>query len=207
LTGRDPKLIQMSKDMVDKALAGEPIDRAMLSAALRITARDGDAALYNRILGHFAQIKRQDELLLYGEALCLFGDPVQLTRTLNFAISPMMRAQDAPQVIGAIMANPAGRQVAWDFVRQHWTEVEAKFSNYSDASVVQSTGVFCDTAKRNEVQQFFAEHKIPAAERELKLALEQINVCIDVRTHQQPLLQSWLQQHQSSAAANSSGAN
>jgi hypothetical protein len=69
-----------------------------------------------------------------GEALCLFGDPVQLMRTLNFAISPMMRAQDAPQVIGAVMANPAGRQVAWDFVRQHWTEVQAKLSNYSDAS-------------------------------------------------------------------------
>jgi aminopeptidase N len=207
LTGHDPKIIQMSKDMVDKALTGEPVDHAMLSAALRITARDGDATLYNRILGHFAQIKSQDEFILYGEALCLFGDPVQLTRTLNFAISPMMRAQDAPQVIGAVMANPAGHQVAWDFVRQHWTEVEAKLSNYSDASVVQSTGVFCDAAKRDEVQQFFAEHKIPAAERELKLALEQINVCIDVRTHQQPLLQSWLQQHQSSVAGNSSGAN
>jgi len=207
LTGHDPKIIQMSKDMVDKALGGEPVDRAMLSAALRITVRDGDAALYNRILGHFAQIKSQDEFILFGEALCLFGDPVQLTRTLNFAISPMMRAQDAPQVIGAVMANPAGHQVAWDFVRQHWTEVQAKLSNYSDASVVRSTSAFCDTAMRDEVQQFFAEHKIPAAERELKLALEQINVCIDVRTHQQPLLQSWLQQHQPSVAGNSPGAN
>jgi aminopeptidase N len=207
LTGRDPKVIQMSKDMVDKALSGESVDHAMLSAALRITARDGDATLYNRILAHFAQIKTQDEFILYGQMLCLFSDPAQLTRTLNFAISPMMRAQDAPQVIGAVMANPAGHQVAWDFVRQHWTDIEAKLSNYSDASLVQDTSVFCDTAKRDEVQQFFTEHKIPAAERELKLALEQINVCIDVRTHQQPFLQSWLQQHQPGVAANDSGAN
>ena len=52
LTGHDPKIIQMSKDMVDKALSGEPVDRAMLSAALRMTARDGDATLYNLSLIH-----------------------------------------------------------------------------------------------------------------------------------------------------------
>jgi aminopeptidase N len=207
LTAHDPQVIQMAKDVVNKALNGEPQDRAMLSASLRITAREGDAAFYNRILAHFAQIKTQDEFLLYGQVLCLFSDPALLTRTLNFAISPMMRAQDAPQVIGAVMANPAGSQVAWDFIRQHWTEVESKLSNYSDASVVQDTNVFCDTAKRDEVQQFFAEHKVPAAERELKLALEQINVCIDVRTHQQPLLQAWLQHHQSGLPNNPSGAN
>jgi aminopeptidase N len=207
LTGHDPKIIQMSKEMVDKALNGEPFDRPMLSAALRITAREGDAAFYNRILGHFAQLKTQDEFILYGQVLCLFSDPALLTRTLGFAISPAMRAQDAPQVIGAVMANPAGRQVAWDFTRQHWPEIEAKLSNYSDASLVRAAGVFCDATKRDEVQQFFTEHKIAAAERELKLALEEINVCIDVRGHQQPLLQSWLQQHQSSVAANGSGAN
>jgi aminopeptidase N len=207
LTGHDPKIIQMSKDMVDKALNGEPVDRTMLSTALRITAREGDATLYNRILAHFAQIKTQEEFLQYGQVLCLFSDPALLTRTLNFAISPMMRAQDAPQVIGAVMANPAGIQVAWDFIRQHWTEVEGKLSNYSDASMVQNTGGFCDAAKRDEVQQFFAEHKVPAAERELKLAVEQINVCIDIRTHQQPVLQSWLREHQSSLAAGASRAN
>lgn len=207
LTGHDPKIIQMSKEMVDKALNGEPVDRPMLSAALHITAREGDAEFYNRILGHFAQLKTQDEFILYGQVLCLFSDPALLTRTLGFAISPAMRAQDAPQVIGAVMANPAGRQVAWDFTRQHWPEIEAKLSNYSDASLVQAAGVFCDATKRDEVQQFFTEHKIAAAERELKLALDEINVCIDVRAHQQPLLQSWLQQHQSSVAANGSGAN
>jgi len=204
--GRDPKVIKMSQDLFDKALNGEPVDQNLLFAAVRVAVRDGDATMYNRILGHFAQLKSQDEFILFGQALCLFSDPSLLMRTLNFAISPAMRAQDAPQVIGAVMANPAGRQVAWDFSRQHWTEIEAKLSNYSEASLVQSAGVFCDTAKREEVQRFFTEHKIPAAERELKLTLEQINVCIDVRAHQQPLLQTWLER-QPIAATNSSGMN
>jgi len=110
-------------------------------------------------------------------------------------------------VIGAVMANPAGHQVAWDFVRQHWTDIEAKLSNYSDASLVQASSVFCDTAKRDEVQQFFTEHKVPAAERELKLALEQINVCIDVRTHSNHFCNLGLNSIQSGVAANGSGKN
>ena len=154
-----------------------------------------------------AQSITQDDFILYGQVLCLFSDPALLNRTLSFAISPGMRAQDAPRVIGAVMANPAGRQVAWDFIRRHWPEVDAKLSNYTDASMVSITGVFCDTAKRDEVQQFFTEHKIPAAERELKLTIEQINACTDVRQHQQPLLQSWLQQHGPSVASNRSEQN
>ncbi len=205
--GRDPKVVKMSQEFFDKALNGEPVDQNLLFAAVRVAVRDGDATMYNRISGHFALIKSQDDFILFGQALCSFSDPALLTRTLNFAISPAMRAQDAPQVIGAVMQNPAGRQVAWDFSRQHWTEIEAKLSNYSEASLVQSASVFCDTAKRDEVQRFFTEHKIPAAERELKLTLEQISACIDVRAHQQPLLQAWLLKNQPSTATNSSGMN
>ena len=207
LTGHDPKAIQMSRNLLDRALNGEPVERTLLFSAVRVAVPDGDEALYNKILGHLSQNKTQEETILYGQALSLFDDPALLTRTLNFAISPAMRAQNAPRVIGAVMANPAGRQLAWDFIRQHWTEVEAKMSNYSEASMVNATAVFCDTAKRDEVQQFFTEHKIPAAERELKLALEQINACIDIRTSQQPLLQSWLQQNGPAVATRAAGGN
>jgi aminopeptidase N/puromycin-sensitive aminopeptidase len=43
------------------------------------------------------------------------------------------------------------------------------------------------------VQKFFTEHKVEAAERTLKLTLEQINSCIDLRAHQEPNLRTWLQ--------------
>jgi aminopeptidase N len=194
LIGREPKIIQMSRELVDKALRGEPVDRTLLIAALPIAARNGDAALYNAIIAHFGQLKTPEEAYLFGQTLCMFSDPALLTRTLRFAVSPMMRAQDAPQVLDAVIANPAGRQVAWDFIRQNWPEVEAKISHYSETDLVSVSSYFCDAAKRNEVQQFFTEHKIPGSERALKMTLEQIDACIDVRAHQEPNLQSWLKQ-------------
>jgi hypothetical protein len=105
----------------------------------------------------------------------------------------MMRGQDAAAVFGGVFSNPAGRQLVWDFVRQHWAEVAAKLNNYSEAGIVGNAGSFCDAAKRDEVQKFFTEHKVEAAERTLKLTLEQINSCIDLRAHQEPNLQTWLQ--------------
>ena len=199
--GRDPKAIQVARDLMDKSLKGEPVDRTLLISAIPIAARNGDAALYDAIIAHFGQIKTPEEGLLYGQALCLFSDPALLTRTLKFAISPMMRVQDAPQVFDAVMANPAGRQLAWDFLRNNWTEVSAKLSNYSESGVVGITGVFCDTAKRDEVETFFTSHKVPASDRTLKLTIEQINGCIDLREHQEPNLQTWLQNHPGAATA------
>ncbi|MGA8145564.1 MAG: M1 family metallopeptidase [Candidatus Acidiferrales bacterium] len=201
LVGRDPKAIQFARELMDKSLKGEPVDRTMLIAAIPIASRDGDAALYDAIVAHFPQIKTPEEGLLYGQALCLFSDPALLTRTLKFAVSPMMRAQDAPQVFGSVMANPAGQQVAWDFIRNNWTEVSAKLSNYSDSGLVGDAGVFCDAPKRDEVESFFTSHKVPASDRTLKLTLEQINGCIDLRAHQESNLQSWLQKQAPAKAA------
>ncbi|MGB9244839.1 MAG: M1 family metallopeptidase [Candidatus Acidiferrales bacterium] len=199
--GRDPKAIALARDLMDKSLKGEPADRTMLIAAIPIAARNGDEALYNAIIAHFSQIKTPEEGLLYGQALCLFSDPALLTRTMKFAVSPMMRAQDAPQVFEAILSNPAGREVAWKFIRDNWQDVSAKLSNYSDTTVVEAAGVFCDVGKRDEVEAFFASHKVPATDRTLKLTVEEINGCIDLREHQEHNLQTWLQQQPNGTAA------
>ena len=198
--GRDPKAIALARELMDKSLKGEPVDRTMLIAAIPIAARNGDEALYNAIIAHFSHIKTPEEGLLYGQALCLFSDPALLTRTMKFAVSPMMRAQDAPQVFGAILSNPAGREVAWKFIRDNWAEVSAKLSNYSDTTVVGAAGVFCDPGKRDEVEAFFTSHKVPATDRTLKLTIEEINGCIDLREHQEHNLQTWLQQQPTGTA-------
>jgi aminopeptidase N len=199
--GRDPQAIQFARELMNKSLNGEPVDRTMLIYAIPIAARNGDAALYDSIIAHFSQIKTPEEGLLYGQALCLFSDPALLTRTLKFAVSPMMRAQDAPQVFGAVLDNPAGRQLAWDFIRDNWAAVNAKLSNYSESGVINAAGVFCDASKRDEVQKFFTDHKVPATDHALKLTLEEINSCIDLRAHQEPNLQTWLQKQSPAAAS------
>jgi len=45
------------------------------------------------------------------------------------------------------------------------------------------------------VTAFFAAHKIEAGERAYKQSIERINICVDLKSRQEPLLASWLGQH------------
>ena len=46
--------------------------------------------------------------------------------------------------------------------------------------------------KRDEVVSFFATHKVPASERALTRAKDQINDCIELRSLQEPNLKEWI---------------
>jgi aminopeptidase N/puromycin-sensitive aminopeptidase len=136
-----------------------------------------------------------EEYYVYLFTLPQFGDPKLLQRTLDFALSPDVRSQDALGVVTSVMGNPAGEQLAWDFVRQHWPEIEKAGGPFASAQVVGATSVFCDTASRDQVTEFFTAHKVAAAERTYKQSIERINNCVDLKSQQETKLASWLGQH------------
>jgi len=115
---------------------------------------------------------------------------------MKSAKSPDVRSQDALQLIVGVLANPAGEKLAWDFVRQHWTEVEKAGGPFASAQVVGTTGLFCEASLREQVDDFFAAHRVAGAERAYKQSIERINNCVDLKMQQQQHLASWLgQQH------------
>src|SRR5258708_31556149 len=103
-------------------------------------------------------------------------------------MSPDVRSQDALGVITSVMGNPAGQQLAWDFIRQHWTEVEKAGGPFASAQVVGATSVFCDVGPRDHATEFFTAHKVAVAERTYKQSIERINNCIDLKAQQDPQL-------------------
>jgi aminopeptidase N len=129
-----------------------------------------------------------------------FEDPALVQRSLEYSISDRVRSQDAPFLLGELMANAHNRKTAWSFVREHWPQVEAKLTNFSTGSVIKNAAQFCEADARDQVQQFFTEHPIPGTDRTLKQTLETINLCIDLRQQQQGNLASWLKDQNVSAS-------
>jgi aminopeptidase N/puromycin-sensitive aminopeptidase len=66
--------------------------------------------------------------------------------------------------------------------------------------LVGATGAFCNASARDQVASFFATHKVPDTDTELKHSIERINGCIELRDLQGPQLKSWLQTHSQSSA-------
>jgi len=57
---------------------------------------------------------------------------------------------------------------------------------------VGGTGSFCSAEARDQVESFFSAHKVPASERALTRAKNQINDCIELRAAQEPKLKEWM---------------
>jgi len=193
---RDPEALAEAKTLAEKALADpSSVDHELAGGAFPLAALNGDAAFYDKLMTALKNTKSPEEYYTYFFTLPQFTDPKLLERTLNFAISPDVRSQDALQLVTGVLANPAGQQLAWDFIRQHWPELEKAGGPFASAQVVGATSVFCDAGLRDQVTDFFSAHKVAAAERTYKQSIERINNCVDLKSQQEPQLASWLGQH------------
>src|SRR5215469_10220631 len=193
--GRDPEVIAEARKITNQALRDpSTIDHTVAFTAFRLASENGDTPLYDDLMNHLQQKGGSlEDYYLYFQAIAQFKDPKLLQKTLDFAVSPAVRTQDSLGLISAVMENPAGTRVAWNFVRNHWTDIEKVAGGFTSGEVVGATSVICDAGMRDEVQDFFTTHKVPTAERTLKQSLERINYCVDLRSHQTPQLSSWLE--------------
>jgi len=199
---RDPETLEEARTIADKALADPAsIDTEMAGGAFALAALNGDSAFYDRVMAATKNPKSPELYYTYLFTLPRFSDPKLLQRTLDFAISPEVRSQDSLRVITTVMRNPAGRDLAWDFVRSHWDAVAKAGGPFASAAVVGATSVFCDTGMRDQVMEFFSTHKVAAAERTYKQSIERINNCVDFKSQQEPQLASWLGRHGTAAGS------
>jgi aminopeptidase N/puromycin-sensitive aminopeptidase len=192
---RDPEALALARKIADKALDDPTtVDRDLANDAIGVAALNADQAFYDRIVAGLKNPKSPEEYYMYFFALPQFSDPKLLQRTLNFAISSDVRSQDALQLVTGVLQNPAGEKLAWEFIQSHWDALQKAGGPFASAQVVNATSTFCDAGMRDQVADFFAAHKVEAAERTYKQSIERINNCVDLKSQQQPQLASWLGQ-------------
>jgi aminopeptidase N len=197
---RDPEVLAQARKLADKALDDPAsVDRQMAGGAITLAALNGDQAFYDRLMAALKNTKSQEDYYNYFFALAQFQEPKLQQRTLDYAVSPDVRSQDALGLVTSVMGTPDGEKLAWDFVLSHWDAVQKAGGPFATAQVVGSTSSFCDAHMRDQVVEFYAAHKIEAAERTYRQSIERINNCVDLKSQQEPQLATWLGQHGSSA--------
>jgi aminopeptidase N len=197
---RDPEVLAQARKIADKALEDpSSVDRQMVGGAMALAALNGGEDFYNRLMTAMKTPKSPEEYYMDLFTLPQFNDQKLLQRTLDYALSPDVRSQDALGVITSVMQNPDGEKLAWDFVLAHWDAVQKVGGPFASAQVVGATSSFCDAHMRDQVVEFYAAHKVEAAERTYRQSIERINNCVDLKSQQEPQLASWLGQHGSVA--------
>lgn len=192
--GRDPEVLDTARTLAHRYLADPlAIDPSLADTVVSLAALEGDVALYDEFLAATKTAKSPEEYYRFLFALARFSDPALLTRTLEYALTPNVRGQDFGGLLGAVMTNPAGTNLTWDFARHHWAEINSKPPGNTGGRILTSASVFCDAKHREEVQDFFTQKK--SDEGAIRRAVEDIGSCADVKLLQEPNVVAWFQHH------------
>lgn len=191
----DPQAEAAAKSIANQALQNpDSVGSELAGVALPIAAQTGDETLYNNVLEHLRTTKDPEQKALYMQTLVSFHDPKLLERTLQYALTGA-RSQDSAFIIARVIRNREGEQLGWDFVRNKWDDMNKEsgaFGGGSAGAIVASTSTFCSSEMRDQVQNFFSAHPVPAAARTLKQSLEEIDYCVDMKSRQGSELADWL---------------
>lgn len=200
--GEDPEAIQQSTKLAEQYLENpESVEPGLAHVALAVAAHNGNTGLFEHYLAAMHKARSPEQFYAIASSMTSFREPQLVRCWLQMTVSEETRNQDAAGRIADMLSQYEVHQIAWEWVKEHWPEVEKKITMSSGGGIVGATRTFCDAESRDDVQKFFTEHKVPSAERALRQVAESVNACISYRAHQQKNLISWLGQHGSSTAA------
>jgi aminopeptidase N/puromycin-sensitive aminopeptidase len=193
---KQPAVLGEARQLADRAYAssersGDP-HPMLTDKAIAVAAASGDASFYDKVMAasrNPADPGAQSDAL---RTLALFQNPALVTRTLDYAVSGDVRNQDSWIPISMLLAGSATREQTWEYVQKNWNKVHAQLTTNSGAHIVNAAGNFCSAQAHDQVANFFATHKVDAAERTLAKALDNINDCVHLSATQEPALHRWL---------------
>ncbi len=200
-SGRDREVLRRASEMAQQYMKDPAsVDPNLGGLSLQLAALDGDAKLYDAYEQHMSQAKSPQELYAYMEALTRFPQPELARRTLAMMLSPKIRAQDMFRGMGGLLENPQTRELAWDYFKSHWPEIDKKIGSTFSFGFGGLAAAFCSEQAKQDVQQWFAQHPDPGGPRALRQGLERLDTCVRVRNTQGAKLASWLKQNSGAAA-------
>ncbi len=169
------------------------LNAALARPVLEISARRGDASLFETYQSKMLQASSPEERDEYLRAMAFFPDPALARRLLELALSADVRGQDAWKPVTALLANPKVQGEAWKFVAAHWPALRRKSGEKGADRVISATSALWSPQWRSDVERFFTkpENEVPSARRSLKQALEEIDLGVRVKA-QAPALAAWL---------------
>jgi aminopeptidase N len=198
-SARDPEVLKKASELAQQYLQDPAsVDPNVAGVVLRLAAIQGDAKLYDAYAAQLQQAKSPEQYYRYLGAITQFRDPALAERTLNLMLSGQVRTQDMLGGFFGVLSNPDTRELAWNYFKAHWPEIE-KTSGGLGMAFGGMAGVFCSADARQEVQQWFAAHPDPGGPRSLRMGMERLNDCVRFKDSQGANLSNWLKQRGTSA--------
>ncbi|HEY1528157.1 MAG TPA: M1 family metallopeptidase [Candidatus Angelobacter sp.] len=191
----DPEAIAAAQKLT-QAYLKDPgsVEGTIVAPALAVAAENGDAALYDQFSEAMGHAHNSDEYYHAFFALTSFRQPELTRRTLALVDQEKIRQQDYVRLFSALLVDSPAREIAWDYLKAHWDSLAEKVASFGGRGAVSALAGFCSVAMRDDIKQFFTDHRAPGAERALQQSVERITSCVEFKQRQGANMQKFLQQ-------------
>jgi puromycin-sensitive aminopeptidase len=188
----DPAVHAQAAKLVDKWLTDRTgLDDDVVDAALAAVARDGDTALYERLLGAARKPRDRTEIKRFMRALGAFVDPKLGARSQALVYGKEFDLRDSLDAMYVQLQRRETRDAAFDSLEQHIDDVLARMRD-DEAAVALGfiASAFCDAPHRDRVAKLLVQRatKIDGAQAAVARGLELTDQCIAEVARETPAL-------------------
>lgn len=153
------------------------IDPNLASVVVALSARHGDAALYDRYLeGKRAAAADPEEEQRFLFGLTSFERPELVQRTLALTTSDEVRPQDRAHLFARLLGNRASRVTAWQFLRDRWDEITGGLDPMLQQNIVRALAQLTPESIAREVAAFLPGHAREETHETIDQAIEQLTI-------------------------------
>jgi puromycin-sensitive aminopeptidase len=168
------------------------VDPNVLPALIAVLAHAGDHARYEAFLRRFRTASTPQEEQRYLYALAGFQVPDLLRQTLERTVNGEIRTQDGPFVVRAVLYNVMGRELAWEFVKSRWDQLDRLFPKHGLRRMCEGLVALATPELEQDVHAFVRARGLHLGGRTLEQYLEQLRVAVRLREREGRALGEYL---------------
>jgi puromycin-sensitive aminopeptidase len=151
------------------------LDPNLRQAVYSLVSENGGAKEWERIRKLYKSSDLQEEKMRLLRAAGACRDKDVLREVLYYSLSDEVRFQDTWIVVVSVASHPAGRTLAWKFVKKHWKTFTSRYLggglNLLNR-VIGITGGFTERPELDAAAAFFKSHRVQGIERAVNKSLE-----------------------------------
>lgn len=177
------------------------VDSEIAGDVLKLAARDGDLALWERVVAAAKKTRDEKERGRILGAMGSFKDPAIVKRNFELLVSGQFDIRQAMALLTGPLEYPETRALPFEFVKTHYDAIAARMPgemgfDYKAMLPVVGSG-FCSLERRSEVESFFKDRaaKATGGPRILAQVLERITQCNAMRSAQQASVAEFLRRY------------
>jgi alanyl aminopeptidase len=186
--GADPELRAEARRLTEAWFVDpKAVSPEVLDSVLRLAARDGDVALFDRLVEKAASSQdprlRRDVI----RALGRFRDPAAVEKALAVVVSGRFDIREtAFSLLYPLSNDRVARDRVFEWVKTSYDGLAKAMPEQYAAALVYTGIGFCDTARKAEVHDFFAPRyeKVTSGPNNLARVEDVIGICIGRKASQ-----------------------